>query len=215
MFEDFTGQDSAEEWGLAAAVTIARVRRRTSEGPTFSELFSELMPDTHGIPGPMRDGATSSARYAATHEFRHHVAIEWRRRGLIGWSHGVERSLRVGPAFIARSLERRRRIILELNEDLGPTLVAALSGVERLGRQRQLSPGKALTVRTEAWRRLEFAHDLWLSLEANEGRDVARRWFIGENARLGGDTPVTAIRVNRQREVQVAAEAFIRDDVDE
>jgi hypothetical protein len=74
---------------------------------------------------------------------------------------------------------------------------------------------EALTVRSEVWRRLEFAHDLWLSLEANEGRDVARRWFVGENARLRGDTPVMAIRVNRRLEAQVAAESFIRDDVDE
>ncbi|MFJ3426335.1 hypothetical protein [Leifsonia aquatica] len=215
MFEEFTSQDSAEEWGLAAAVTIARVRRRTSEGPTFSELFSEVMPDTHGIPGPMRDGTTSNVRYAATHKFRYHIAVEWRRRGLIGWSNGVERSLRVGPAFIARSLERRRRVIRELSEALGPTLVAALSGVDRLVRQQRLVSHEVLKVRTRAWKRLEFAHDLWASMEANEGRDVARDWFLGSNARVRGETPVTAIRKDRHAEVQAAAESLIRGDVDE
>lgn len=215
MFEEFTGEDSAEEWGLAAAVVIARERRRIAAGPTFSELFSELMPDTDGMPGPVRDGTTSSARISATHKFRYHVAIEWRRRGLIGWSNGVERSLRVGPVFKARCLERRRRIVRELGGALGPTLVAALSGADGLGRQRKWSPHELLTLRTGAWRRLEFAHDLWTAMEASEGRDVARRWFIGANTRLGGDTPIMAIRMNRRMWVQAAAEAFIRDDVDE
>lgn len=49
-FETFTGEETAGEWALAAAVFIAQTRRRTGAGPTFAELFAHLLPDTGGLP---------------------------------------------------------------------------------------------------------------------------------------------------------------------
>jgi hypothetical protein len=51
--------------------------------------------------------------------------------------------------------------------------------------------------------------------ELEEGRDIARRWFIGGNPILGETTPVMAIREDRHAEVRRAAQAFIDDDGDE
>lgn len=107
LFEEFTGDDTAEEWALAAAIFIAQTRRRTSHGPTFSELFGHLLPDTRGLPSPFPPGLDFIARRRALTGFRGHVAIEWRRRALISWDKDVARSLRVGRAFRERSRVRQ------------------------------------------------------------------------------------------------------------
>ncbi|MBW9093037.1 hypothetical protein JNB62_05025 [Microbacterium jejuense] len=108
MFSEFTGEDTADEWALAAAVFIAQTRRRTSHGPTFAELFTHLLPDTDGIPGPFPDGLNHHERRRAVTGFRGHVAIEWRRRGMISWDKDVTRSLRVGREFRSRSRRRQQ-----------------------------------------------------------------------------------------------------------
>lgn len=108
VFEDFTGEDSAEEWALAAAIFVAQTRRRTGYGPTFSELFSHLLPDTSGLPADFPAGLDFIERRRAISVFRGHAAIEWRRRNMISWESGVTRSLRVGRAF--RELSRRRQL---------------------------------------------------------------------------------------------------------
>lgn len=107
VFEEFTGPDTAEEWALAAAVIIAQTRRRTGRGPTFGELFTELLPDTSGLPAPFPEGLDFAERRRAVTGFRGHVTIEWRRRGMIGWDKQVTRSLRVGSAFRERSRQRQ------------------------------------------------------------------------------------------------------------
>lgn len=92
--------------GLAAAIFIARVRRRTGRGPTFSELFAELFPH-HQLHPEWPPGLTYPVRATIHHAFRLHVAIQWKRGGWISWEPGVERSLRVGPTFRARSRARQ------------------------------------------------------------------------------------------------------------
>lgn len=42
-------------------------------------------------------------------------------------------------------------------------------------------------------------------IEAQEGADLARAWFIGGNPALGDDTPITAIRELSFSEVEAAA----------
>ncbi|WJM17153.1 hypothetical protein [Microbacterium arborescens] len=108
VFEAFTGDQSAEEWGLAAAIFIAQTRRRTSTGPTFAELFTHLLPDSDGLPGSFPPGMTYFERKRAVTGFRGHAAIEWRRRGMINWDKGITRSLRVGRTFRARSSQVQR-----------------------------------------------------------------------------------------------------------
>jgi hypothetical protein len=107
VFEDFTGEDTAEQWALAAAICIAQTRRRTMAGPTFAELFTYLLPDTNGLPGPMPEGLEFHERRQAVAGFRGYAAIEWRRRGMISFDNGVMRSLRVGREFRERSRSRQ------------------------------------------------------------------------------------------------------------
>lgn len=108
VFEALTGEDSADEWALAAAVFIAQTRRRTSQGPTFSELFLHLLPDTGGVPAAFPPEVDAAEGRRIVHGFRRHVAIEWRRRGMVAWDKNITRSLRVGREFRARSRERQR-----------------------------------------------------------------------------------------------------------
>lgn len=107
MFEIFTDDDAAEEWALAAAIFIAQTRRRTGLGPTFTELFTHLIPETRGLPSSLPRELDFMERRRAMHGFRGHAAIEWRRRGLINYDSNVTRSLRVGRAFRERSRHRQ------------------------------------------------------------------------------------------------------------
>lgn len=108
MFEAFTGDDTGDEWALAAAVFIAQTRRRSGVGPTFAELFAHLMPENHGLPALFPREMEFIERRRAVAGFRGHVTIDWRRRGLISFDKGVTRSLRVGRVFRERS--RRRQV---------------------------------------------------------------------------------------------------------
>lgn len=124
VFDELTGEDSAEEWALAAGIFVAQVRRRTGRGPTYTELFAHLLPDIDGLPAPFPPGLTYFERRRALTGFRGHVTIEWRRRGMISWETGVTRSLRVGRAFRARSrdrqhaqMETRHRLIAHVTDE--------------------------------------------------------------------------------------------------
>lgn len=105
-FRALTDEERADELGLFAAIFIARVRRRTGRGPTFSEFFAELFQE-HALHPAWPAGLTYPVRATIHHAFRLHVAIQWKRRGWISWDPGVERSLRVGPAFRERSRARQ------------------------------------------------------------------------------------------------------------
>jgi hypothetical protein len=50
---------------------------------------------------------------------------------------------------------------------------------------------------------------LWTRLEQAEGEHVARGWFIGGSPLLDEDTPLTAIREDRAKDVTAAVAAFI------
>lgn len=108
VFEDFTGDDTAGPWALAAGIFVAQTRRRTGRGPTFAELFTHLLPDTSGLPGSFPESLEFVERRRAISSFRGHVAIDWRRRNMINWEKDVTRSLRVGRAF--RELSRTRQL---------------------------------------------------------------------------------------------------------
>jgi hypothetical protein len=107
MFEELTGDDTAEEWALAAAIFIAQTRRRSGLGPTFAELFTHLLPDTGGLPGTFPELEFMERRRAVA-GFRGHAAIEWRRRGMVSFDRAVVRSLRVGRAFREHSRLRQQ-----------------------------------------------------------------------------------------------------------
>lgn len=102
MFEEFTTDPTADEWGLAAGVFIAQYRRRHGQGPTFRELFEHLLPDTDGVPSELPANWDPVERRRGS-DFRLYAAVEWRRRGYLAFERGVTRSLRVGPRFRERS----------------------------------------------------------------------------------------------------------------
>jgi hypothetical protein len=108
VFEDFTGEDTAEHWALAAAIYVAQVRRRTGHGPTFAELFMHLLPDSNGLPASFPPELDFLERRRVTSAFRGTAATEWRRRNMIAWDAGVMRSLRVGRTFREQSRQWRR-----------------------------------------------------------------------------------------------------------
>ncbi len=105
-FDALTDEERADALGLRAAIFIARVRRRTGRGPTFSELFAELFTQEPLHP-EWPEGLTHPVRATIRHAFRLHVAIQWKRRGWLSWDSGVERSLRVGPKFREQSRARQ------------------------------------------------------------------------------------------------------------
>lgn len=98
-FEEFTGEDTADQWGLGAAIIIAQTRRRTGSGPTFAELFKEILIDSNGVPSELPDHIAFLHRRKLISDFRMYVAIDWKRRGWVSWNPQVPRSLRVGRAF--------------------------------------------------------------------------------------------------------------------
>ena len=99
----------------------------------------------------------------------------------------------------------------QLNAGLGPTLVAALTGSRdrklpiRWARADGPEPGPDFR------RRLLLAHRVWAQIAPQETEHVARAWFIGANPFLDEDTPLTAIREDRARQVVAAATAFVED----
>lgn len=107
IFEFFTGDDTGDEWALAAAIFIAQYRRRNSCGPTFREVFEYLLDDTRGVPAQLPREWDQAERRRANGGFRGQVMLDWRRRGFIGFDRHVTRSLRVGPHFRERSRQLR------------------------------------------------------------------------------------------------------------
>jgi hypothetical protein len=95
-FEELTGPDSADGWGLRAAIAITRYRKANGRGPTFAELFDQLTAaQTYRVAEPSEPQQLSKH---ALYGFRHHVAVHWRRLGWINWNKGT-RSLQVGRTF--------------------------------------------------------------------------------------------------------------------
>jgi hypothetical protein len=102
-------------------------------------------------------------------------------------------------------------VVRQLNTHLGPTLVAAVAGTR--DRKLPIRWAKSTGPRPGAdyQRRLQVAHRLWTSVAGAESDQVARSWFIGANPLLGEDTPITAIREDRSKQVVAAAAAFVED----
>lgn len=102
-----------------------------------------------------------------------------------------------------------RTVVQELNDALGPTLVAALSGIkDRKQPSRWVKPDGPVPNHL-SHRRLILAHSEFARVSAKEGEHVARSFFIGANPSLGEDTPITAIREDRATELVAAVDLFL------
>ena len=124
----------------------------------------------------------------------------------------IDRTISNGFAETART--DLREIVRRLNSHLGPTLVAALAGVKERRQPIRWAKPDGPEINDKAARRVQLAHRAWSSISNAESDSVARAWFIGSNPRLREDTPLTAIREDRHRDVMAAVIAFLEDTYD-
>ncbi|MBP2216047.1 hypothetical protein [Arthrobacter sp. CAN_C5] len=102
-------------------------------------------------------------------------------------------------------------LVHRLNGHLGPLLVATLAGSKdpklphKWAKPDGTVPGPAFQ------KRLQLAYRAWILIAEAETPGIARAWFIGGNPFLNEDTPVTAIREDRHRELGTALNAFLED----
>ena len=102
-------------------------------------------------------------------------------------------------------------VVRRLNSHLGPLLVATLAGSKdpkaphRWAKPAGSIPGPAFQ------KRLLLAHRVWIAIADAETDAIARAWFVGGNPFLEEDTPLTAIREDRHKDVTHALTAFLED----
>lgn len=121
----------------------------------------------------------------------------------------------ISTTIIAGHAETARldihEVVRRLNSHLGPLLVATLAGSKdpkaphRWARPAGSVPGPAFQ------KRLFLAHRVWIAIADAETDSIARAWFVGGNPFLEEDTPLTAIREDRHKEVAQALTAFLED----
>ena len=99
----------------------------------------------------------------------------------------------------------------QLNAHLGPTIVAALAGAKDKGQAIRWARPDGPEPRPDVVARLQLAHRAWTHLAVAENEHIARAWFLGGNPFLGEDTPVTAIREDRRKQVMDAVAALLED----
>ncbi|SEB56642.1 hypothetical protein SAMN04489806_1125 [Paramicrobacterium humi] len=104
-----------------------------------------------------------------------------------------------------------REITRRLNAGLGPTLVAGLAGAKDARISREWSKHDGPVPGPAEAKQLAFAYEQWRRVVEVEGEQVARLWFTGGNPWLGDYAPVTAIREDRFKQVNAAAQALIDD----
>ena len=104
-----------------------------------------------------------------------------------------------------------REVVRQLNNHLGTTLVAALAGVRDRGLPSKWAKPDGPEPRDSAQTRLFKAHSLFFTLAQAESESVARAWMIGSNPLLEDDTPITALREDRFKELGHALDAFLSD----
>lgn len=102
-----------------------------------------------------------------------------------------------------------RDIVRELNEVLGPTLMAALTGAGDRGLPLRWAKPLGPVPASAIVHRLSLAQSVWRQVSAKEGDHVARAFLVGGNPALGGETPLTAIREERRAELLIAVGVFL------
>lgn len=101
-------------------------------------------------------------------------------------------------------------LVRQLNDHLGPTLVATLADVRDRRLPIKWAASDGPVPRPEAEKRLRMAHRIWGHLSKEENDTIARAWFIGANPRLGEEAPVMKLREGDLPAVMHAALAYIK-----
>jgi hypothetical protein len=100
-------------------------------------------------------------------------------------------------------------LVRQLNNHLGPTLVATLANVRDRKLPHKWAKDDGPEPRSDSYSKLLVAHRIWAMLSAAESDSVARAWFIGANPRLDEEAPVMCLRNGREQDVIGAAKAFV------
>ena len=95
-----------------------------------------------------------------------------------------------------------------LQDAVGQKLVAFMVGVEDPKTVGRWAGGR-VPQDVDVERRLRDAHQVFRLLLTKESPYTVRAWFVGLNPQLDDESPATAIREGRSRDVFVAAKAFL------
>ena len=96
-----------------------------------------------------------------------------------------------------------------LQDALGQKLVAFMVGVEDPKTVGKWATEKHLPRDLDTQRKLRDAYHVFRLLLTQESPYTVRAWFVGLNPQLDDESPATAIREGRTRDVLVAAKAFL------
>jgi hypothetical protein len=99
-------------------------------------------------------------------------------------------------------------IVAFLQEVFGQRLVAYLAGVSETRTVSRWAKGET-PPRPASEARLREAYYIFRLLNTEESPHTVRAWFVGLNPQLDDESPATAIRDDRGRDVRVAAKAFL------
>lgn len=104
-------------------------------------------------------------------------------------------------------------VVSQLNEHLGPTLVATIANVRDRSLPEKWANGAQVPL-PDSRERLLAALRAWSILTEYDSDDVVRAWFIGANPRLSEMSPIMRLRCGDVGAVISAAQAFAADVMD-
>jgi hypothetical protein len=96
-----------------------------------------------------------------------------------------------------------------LQDAFGQKLVAFMVGVEDPKSVGRWASEKRLPQDLDVERKLRDTYHVFRLLLTKESPYTVRAWFVGLNPQLNDESPATAIREGRTRDVMVAAKAFL------
>jgi hypothetical protein len=99
-------------------------------------------------------------------------------------------------------------IVAFLREVFGQKLVAYMAGVSESRTVSRWAAGES-PPRAASEDRLRHAYYIFRLLNTEESPHTVRAWFVGLNPQLDDESPASAIRDDRPRDVLVAAKAFL------
>lgn len=102
-------------------------------------------------------------------------------------------------------------LVRKLLANVGPAVVQGMTGTKDRTMPSRWAKADGPTPQTTTQQRLRLGYQVWRTVEAVEGRDVALAFLLGANPRLDDDLPLNAVYDLRHADVLGAALAFVDD----
>lgn len=102
-------------------------------------------------------------------------------------------------------------LVHKLLANVGPAVVQGMTGTKDRTMPSRWAKADGPTPQTTTQQRLRLGYQVWRTVEAVEGRDVALAFLLGANPRLDDDLPLNAVYDLRHADVLGAALAFVDD----